>query len=90
VLDRAWPALERACAGLGAEDLLLVVAHDAVNRVLLCRVLGLPLSRVWTFRQSPASLNVLSGTSIADLQVVRLNDSDHVAPLLEDAAHRAL
>ena len=35
VLDRAWLALARACDGLGAEDTLLVVAHDAVNRVLL-------------------------------------------------------
>ena len=38
VLDRAWPAFERATAGLGDDDTLLVVAHDAVNRVLLCRI----------------------------------------------------
>ena len=36
VLDRAWPAFERATAGLGDGDTLLIVAHDAVNRVLLC------------------------------------------------------
>jgi probable phosphoglycerate mutase len=90
VEERAWPVLVRTCARLTDDQTALVVAHDAVNRVLLCRVLGLPLSRVWTFRQSPASLNVLSGTSVADLQVVRLNDSDHVAPLLQEAHHRAL
>ena len=90
VEERAWPVLVRTCARLAGDDTALLVAHDAVNRVLLCRVLGLPLSRVWTFRQSPASLNVLSGTSIADLQVVRLNDSEHVAPLLKEASHRAL
>jgi broad specificity phosphatase PhoE len=87
---RAWPVLVRTCARLAGEETALIVAHDAVNRVLLCRVLGLPVSRVWTFRQSPASLNVLSGTSIADLQIVRLNDSEHVAPLLQEAHHRAL
>jgi phosphoserine phosphatase len=90
VEERAWPVLVRTCARLGADDTALIVAHDAVNRVLLCRVLGLPLTRVWTFRQSPAALNVLSGSSIADLQVARLNDSDHVAPLLADPRHRAL
>ncbi len=90
VEHRAWPVLVRTCARLGADETALLVAHDAVNRVLLCRVLGLPLSRVWTFRQSPASLNVLSGSSIADLQVVRLNDAEHVAPLLQEALHRAL
>lgn len=90
VEERAWPVLVRTCARLGADETALIVAHDAVNRVLLCRVLGLPLTRVWTFRQSPASLNVLSGASIAELQVVRLNDAEHVAPLLQEALHRAL
>lgn len=90
VLDRAWAALEKACVGLGAEETLLVVAHDAVNRVILCRVLGVPLERVWSFRQAPATLNVLSGSSVGALQVVRLNDADHVAPLLREAVHRAV
>jgi broad specificity phosphatase PhoE len=90
VEERAWPVLVRTCARLGPDETALLVAHDAVNRVLLCRVLGLPLTRVWTFRQSPASLNVLSGASLAELQVVRLNDAEHVAPLLEAALHRAL
>src|SRR4029079_1696547 len=90
VEDRAWPVLEKACAQLGEHDTALIAAHDAVNRVLLCRVLGLPLERVWSFRQSPASLNVLAGPSVGELQVVRLNDSDHVAPLLQEAKHRAV
>ena len=34
VAARAWPAFVRATEGLGADDTLLVVAHDAVNRVL--------------------------------------------------------
>ena len=90
VLDRAWPALERATHGLGPDDTLLIVAHDAVNRVLLCEVLGMPLERLWSFRQAPTSLNALSGPDLARLQVVRLNDSDHVAPLFKEAVHRAI
>ena len=69
---------------------MLIVAHDAVNRVLLCRVLGLPLERVWSFRQAPATLNVLAGPDVQRLQVVRLNDADHVAPLLREAVHKAV
>jgi broad specificity phosphatase PhoE len=88
--QRAWPVLVRTCARLTGNETALIVAHDAVNRVLLCRVLGLPLTRVWMFRQAPTSLNVLSGTSLAELQVVRLNDAEHVAPLLQEALHRAL
>lgn len=87
---RAWPVLERLCSQLGPSDTGLIVAHDAVNRVLLCRVLGLPLERVWKFRQAPAALNVLAGPSLAELQVVRLNDSEHSTPLLDASQHRAL
>lgn len=90
VEDRAWPVLLNLCARLGPDETGLIAAHDAVNRALLCRVLGLPLSRVWMFRQAPATLNVLSGPSIAELQLVRLNDSEHAAPLLAEAQHRAL
>ena len=82
--------LDRVCDQLGPDDTALIAAHDAVNRVLLCRVMGLPLERIWSFRQAPASLNVLSGPSIAELQVVRLNDAEHVAPLLREAQHKAL
>lgn len=90
VETRAWAVLERICDQLDADDTGLIAAHDAVNRVLLCRVLGLPLERIWSFRQAPASLNVLSGPSLAELQVVRLNDAEHVAPLLREAQHKAL
>lgn len=90
VLDRAWPAFARACAGLGEADTLLVVAHDAVNRVLLCRVLGIPLSNLWTFRQAPTTLNLLEGGSVDALEVVRLNDCSHHTALFGEAVHRAL
>jgi probable phosphoglycerate mutase len=90
VLDRAWPAFVSACAGLAAEEVLLVAAHDAVNRVLLARILGLPLARIWSFRQAPATLNLLEGPDPAHLEVVRLNDAAHGAGLFGEALHKAL
>ena len=90
VLDRAWPAFARACAGLGADDTLLVVAHDAVNRVILCKILGLPISKLWTFRQAPTTLNLLEGPDVEHLEVVRLNDCAHHTPFFGEAKHRAL
>ena len=86
----AWPAFARAAAGLGDDETLLVVAHDAVNRVLLARVLGLPLARLWTFRQAPTTLNLLEGDSVEALDVVRLNDCSHHTALFGEAVHRAL
>ncbi|MBS0462495.1 MAG: histidine phosphatase family protein [Proteobacteria bacterium] len=90
VLDRAWPAFARACAGLGDDDLLLIVAHDAVNRVLLCKILGIPLARVWGFRQAPTTLNLLEGRDVDSMEVVRLNDCAHHTALFGEAVHRAL
>ncbi len=90
VLDRAWPALLRAMEGLGDDDTLLIVAHDAVNRVLLCRILGLPLSRLWSFRQAPTTINLLEGPNADRLEVVRLNDCNHHTALFGEAVHRAL
>src|SRR5690606_3187295 len=90
VFDRAWPALARAAEDLDATGTLLVVAHDAVNRVILCEVLGIPLSRLWTFRQAPTTLNLLEGDSVDRLEVVRLNDCAHHTPLFGEAVHRAL
>ncbi len=69
---------------------LLIVAHDAVNRVLLCRLLGLPLQRLWSFRQAPTTLNLLEGPDVDHLEVVRLNDCTHHTPLFGEAVHRAL
>lgn len=90
VMDRAWPAFCRACEGLGEEDTLLVVTHDGVNRAILCRILGLPLSRVWAFRQAPTCLNLLEGGDVDHLAVVRLNDATHINPLFGEVVHRKL
>lgn len=90
VQDRAWPAFVSACAGLGKEDILLIAAHDAVNRVILARLLGLPLARIWSFRQAPATLNLLEGPEPNRLEVVRLNDAAHVSGLFGEALHSAI
>ncbi|MBD9369265.1 histidine phosphatase family protein [Xanthomonas sp. XNM01] len=90
VLDRSWRGLVRATEGLGEDDTLLLVAHDAVNRVLLCRILGLPIGKLWTFRQAPTTLNLLEGPDVDHLEVVRLNDCAHHTPFFGEAKHRAL
>ena len=90
VFDRAWPAFARACHGLDADATVLVVAHDAVNRALLCHVLGMPMANFWRFRQAPTTLNLLEGGDVDHLDVVRLNDANHHTALFGEAVHRAL
>jgi probable phosphoglycerate mutase len=90
VQDRAWPAFVQACEGLGEDETLVLVSHDGVNRVILCRILGLPLARVWSFRQAPTGVNLLEGPSLDRLAVVRLNDASHLNPLFGEVVHRKL
>lgn len=90
VMTRSWAALVRACEGLADDDVLLVVAHDAVNRLIVARVLGLPIARMWSFRQAPTTLNLLEGPDVASLEVVRLNDCGHHTAFFGEAVHRAL
>jgi broad specificity phosphatase PhoE len=90
VADRVWPAFVEATAGLGSQEIVLIVTHDGVNRVLLARILGLHLSRIWSFRQAPATLNLLEGDGLDSLQVVRLNDAAHLFGLFGEAVHRRL
>ena len=90
VFDRAWPAFVAAIDGLGPDDTALIVAHDAVNRVILCRILGIPFSKLWTFRQAPTTLNLLEGVDADRLDVVRLNDCAHHTAFFGEAVHRAL
>jgi probable phosphoglycerate mutase len=88
VMARAWSALCKACHGLQSEDTLFVVSHDGVNRVLLCRILGLSLARAWAFRQAPVCLNLLEGPDPEHLSLVRLNDASHLTPLFGEVVHR--
>jgi len=90
VFARAWPAFTRACENTPADGTLLVVAHDAVNRVILCHILGIGYAHLWRFRQAPATLNLLEGPDVTQLEVVRLNDCSHHTTLFGEAVHRAL
>jgi probable phosphoglycerate mutase len=53
-------------------------------------VLGLPRANLWRFRQAPTTLNLLEGTHVDRLDVVRLNDCSHHTALFGEAVHRAL
>ena len=71
VLERSWRG-RRASASASTTPCWW--SPCAVNRVILCKVLGLPISRLWTFRQAPTTLNLLEGADLDSLEVVRLND----------------
>ncbi|MBD0389768.1 MAG: histidine phosphatase family protein [Nostoc sp. C3-bin3] len=54
----AWQSIVEA-ASTNQFKTVLVVAHDATNKTLLCHILGLPLENFWNFRQGNGAVSVI-------------------------------
>jgi broad specificity phosphatase PhoE len=70
---RVWPAFE-AIASAHAGGSVAIVGHGGTNRVLLCRMLGLPLGRLLALGQDYGALSVLEREA-AGWALRRLNES---------------
>lgn len=67
---------------------VIVVSHDVILRVLICRVVGLPLSRLWSFELNNCSLSVLSFGKPP--RVLSLNDTCHLGKFSSRVDRQAL
>jgi alpha-ribazole phosphatase len=54
---RVVPAFERIAAS--APDVSVIVSHAGVNRVLLCRLLAMPLNKLFCLGQDEAAVNII-------------------------------
>ncbi|MCP4329346.1 MAG: histidine phosphatase family protein [Alphaproteobacteria bacterium] len=60
-----------------AEEPVVLVGHDSVNRALLIQLLDQPLSTYWRIAQAPCTINEID---IVDgrIRVLRINDTAHL------------
>jgi broad specificity phosphatase PhoE len=72
LVARVWPAFE-AIVAAHAGHAVAVVAHAGSNRAILCRALGLPLTRLLAFGQDYAALSVLEHAD-GRWRLLRLNE----------------
>ncbi|MEB3211621.1 MAG: histidine phosphatase family protein, partial [Leptolyngbyaceae bacterium] len=95
---KAWKAmLDSTVAPIDGEDLghpqtILVVAHDAVNKSLLCQIMGLGPEHFWTFKQGNGSVSVIdypTGPEGRPL-VQSLNITSFIGGVLDKTAAGAL
>ena len=56
---------------------VLVAAHDAVNKAIICDLLGLDMSHFWQIKQDNTCVNVLEYTD-GTWRVVLLNSTQHL------------
>lgn len=54
---------------------IISVAHDIVNRLIICNALDLPANYIWSFKQTNASVSVLAIKNVYDGRLRMLNHS---------------
>lgn len=92
VQSRAVTALVKL-ARLHEGKTVLVAAHDATNKALLCWASEAPLSSFWRFKQDPTALNcvevAIDGEKITP-RIVLMNSMQHTGVLISGIVHKAL
>jgi broad specificity phosphatase PhoE len=61
LLNRVWPIFETIVHGM--DERIAIVAHAGVNRVILCRILNIPLENLLRLEQYYGCLNVIHHTN---------------------------
>ncbi len=59
VYDRAVKAFEEVVNEHDNDDLIVIVGHDATNKVLMCYLLETDLNKFWAFKQANCGITVL-------------------------------
>ena len=92
VWERSLKGWNRIAASLAAEETALVVAHDAVNKTILCALLGLSPADIWAVKQGNGGVTVIDYPNGADQApvVVCLNQTGHLGGVLDRTAAGAL
>jgi broad specificity phosphatase PhoE len=64
-----------------AGEIVVLVGHDSVNRVLLLQLLDQAISHYWRIEQEPCCINEID-LSGARTRVLRINETAHLASIL--------
>ncbi|KMO86690.1 phosphoglycerate mutase [Megasphaera cerevisiae DSM 20462] len=68
---------------------LLVAAHDAVNKAVICDVMGLDMSHFWQIKQDNTCINVLECQQ-GQWRIVLLNSTNHMGYLFSGIEQKGL
>lgn len=92
VWSRSIKCWEEICSNLNPKETALVVAHDAVNKTILCHLLGLSPADIWMVKQGNGCVNVIDISTDSNQPDVltSLNLTSHQGGLLDRTAEGAL
>ncbi len=92
VAVRSLKCWKNICQELKEDETALVVAHDAVNKTILCHLLGLSPADIWMIKQGNGAVTVIDiSKDKAHPDVVTcLNLTSHLGGILDCTAQGAL
>ena len=92
VSERSILEWNKICKSQKKNDITLVVAHDAVNKTLICNILGLNYSDIWKIKQGNGGITVVD--IFHDLErknvLTSLNITSHLGTIIDSTASGAL
>ena len=91
-VGKAWRDILKTYSKPNEPRVGLVVAHDAVNKALLCRLFGLEPQSFWNFKQGNGSVTVIDYPKGIDKMPVlqASNITSHIGGVLDKTAAGAL
>ena len=92
VSERSKKAFNKICISQEVNDLTLLVAHDAVNKTLICNILGIYFSNIWMIKQGNGGITIIDLFNDASKPPVisALNITTHLGGIIDLTASGAL
>jgi len=92
VSGRSVEAFDKICLSQKDNDLSLLVAHDAVNKTLICNILGINFSNIWMIKQGNGGITIIDLFNDPSKPPVisALNITTHLGGIIDSTASGAL
>ncbi len=92
VSERSVEAFDKICLSQKDNDQTLIVAHDAVNKTLICNILGINYSNIWMIKQGNGGITIIDLFNDPNKPPVisALNITTHLGGILDSTASGAL
>ncbi len=92
VSERSINAWEGICLEQKKNDLTLLVAHDAVNKTIVCNILGIDFSNIWMIKQGNGGITIIDifDDPQKDHVISAFNITTHLGGILDSTASGAL
>ena len=92
VAERSVKAFKDICFSQRDNDITLLVAHDAVNKTLICNLLGIDYSNIWMIKQGNGGITIIDvfEDNQKDNVISALNITTHLGGIFDSTASGAL